>query len=221
MSARQLDGWTRFDLPRLLRKESGNVGIELGVAAGSFSAAMVASGRFGRFFGVDIYGDSHDVNEMKAALRAVGLMQPYSLLRMTFDDALDLFEDESLDFAYVDGFAHTGEQGGQTIFDWADKVRVGGVIAGDDYSPDWPLVVQAVDAFVAATGFELMLTTEVQKDSLYSKYPSWAVIKTGPTQGLRPPEALVRKGEAAAARLRLYRAIGGPAKRAINRIRGR
>src|SRR3990167_9257893 len=68
-----------------------NIGIELGVAAGAFSARMVQSGKFHQFFGVDVYGDTHDITEYKKALRTVGLRSNYHLLRMTFDDALDVF----------------------------------------------------------------------------------------------------------------------------------
>ena len=95
-----------------------NLGIELGVAAGSFSAKMVASGKFARFWGVDMYADSHNTNEYKAALRLVGLDQNYHLLRMTFDQAIDLFPDGHFDFIYVDGYAHTGEEGGRTLLNW-------------------------------------------------------------------------------------------------------
>jgi hypothetical protein len=34
---------------------------------------------------------------------------------MSFDDALDIFDDEFFDFIYIDGFAHTGEEGGNQL----------------------------------------------------------------------------------------------------------
>jgi hypothetical protein len=58
-----------------------------------------------------------------SALRRVGLRAAYKLLRMRFDEAIDLFDDASLDFVYVDGYAHGGEEGGETIFEWFRKVR--------------------------------------------------------------------------------------------------
>ena len=146
VSARAQQGWHRQDVLRLLGDRSGMIGVELGVAAGEYSRRMVDSGRFETFFGVDMYADTHDVAQYKEALRHVGLFGPYKLLRMTFDEAYDLFPDESLDFIYIDGYAHTGQEGGDTIWKWARKVRVGGLIAGDDYHADWPLVVEAVDA---------------------------------------------------------------------------
>ena len=43
---------------------------------------------------------------------------------MTFDDAIDLFEDQFFDFIYIDGFAHTGEEGGETLIKWYRKLKV-------------------------------------------------------------------------------------------------
>lgn len=217
MMARPLDGWTRHDVLRLLDDRTGLIGVELGVAAGGFSARMVQSGRFSVFFGIDMYADTHDVTQYKQALRRVGLFGPYKLLRMTFAEALDLFEDESLDFIYIDGYAHTGQEGGETIWDWARKVRVGGLIAGDDYHPDWPLVVQAVDAFAQETGFDLCRTTEVKDGTDYDGHPSWAMLKTAPTSGA-PPAELLARGKAEGARVAAKRRLGkrlGDALRAL------
>ncbi len=165
----------RQDIIKLIQ---GNnlVGIELGVAGGEFSKRMLDSGRFEQFFGVDMYADMHDTKEYKKALLHVGMDKNYKLLRMTFDEALELFEDSSLDFIYVDGYAHSGEEGGRTIIDWSKKVKIGGLIAGDDYHARWPLVVQAVDQFVESIGGELYLTDKVEAGPT-SEFPSWGVIK--------------------------------------------
>ena len=216
MKARPLEGWHRQDVLRLLGDGTGLVGVELGVAAGEFSRRMVASGRFQTFFGVDMYADTHDVQQYKQALRHVGLFGPYKLLRMTFAEAFDLFEDESLDFIYIDGYAHTGQEGGETIWTWARKVKVGGLIAGDDYHADWPLVVEAVDTFAAETGFDLICTTEIETGTNYSGHPSWAMLKTAPTSG-EPPAALLARGKAEAARVAAKRRLG---KRLGETLRG-
>jgi len=216
VKARPLEGWHRQDVLRLLGDGTGLVGVELGVAAGEFSRRMVASGRFQTFFGVDMYADTHDVQQYKQALRHVGLFGPYKLLRMTFAEAFDLFEDESLDFIYIDGYAHTGQEGGETIWTWARKVKVGGLIAGDDYHADWPLVVEAVDTFAAETGFDLICTTEIETGTNYSGHPSWAMLKTAPTSG-EPPAALLARGKAEAARVAAKRRLG---KRLGETLRG-
>ncbi len=123
-----LKGHQRHDVIKIISESKEMVGVELGVAGGGFSKRMVESGAFEHFFGVDTYADHHDTKEYKQALRSVGMFANYKLLRMTFDEALELFPDQSLDFVYVDGYAATGEEGGQTIFRWYNKVKVGGGI---------------------------------------------------------------------------------------------
>ncbi len=204
---RSLTGFHRHDILKLLPGGNGCIGIELGVAGGEFSRRMVASGRFATFFGVDMYADTHDVGQYKTALRRVGLLAPYKLLRMSFAEAYDLFDDESIDFIYIDGYAHSGQEGGETIWHWARKVRVGGLIAGDDYHSDWPLVVEAVDRFAADTGFELCVTTETEPGVNYASHPSWAMIKTKSVTG-EPPADLLSRGKAEAARIARKRMQG-------------
>ena len=185
--------YNRFDLHKLL-KGHDNIGIELGVAAGSFSSMMVRSGAFKIFIGVDMYQDNHDVNEYKTALKEVGLDSPYKLLRMRFDEALDLFDDNYFDFVYVDGYAHTGEEGGKTLTDWLSKVKIGGVIAGDDYHEKWPLVKAAVNRFIDDTGFDLMVSQTVEQDVKFSNYPSWACIKSREID-IEPDKSLEIRGK--------------------------
>ncbi len=164
---------------------TGNVGIELGVAAGSFSARMVKSGRFAQFYGVDAYIDGHSVREYKAALAATGLWSDYRLLRMGFSQAVDLFPAASFDFIYIDGYAHSGCEGGRTLAEWFPKLKPGGIMAGDDYDPKaWPLVVWAVHEAAAQLGVGLDLTDLVQ-DEPYNRFPSWSF--TRPHDG---PETL-------------------------------
>jgi len=155
---------------------SMNKGVELGVAGGVFSQRMVESGKFSHFYGVDRYGDHHDVAEYKRALRHIGLESNYRLLRMSFENALDLFPDNYFDFIYSDGYAHTGEEGGQTLVDWYKKLKTGGIMAGDDYHEDWPLVKWAVNSLVLQLGATLHVTGKTETTNL-SFYPSWYFIK--------------------------------------------
>lgn len=195
-----LPGTTRFDVVAPLAAK-GCVGIELGVAAGSFSARMVHSGRFAHFWGVDIYGDGHNVKEYRKALLTVGLTANYRLLRMTFDEALELFPDSYFDFIYCDGYAHTGEEGGRTMADWYAKLKPGGVMAGDDYDTEaWPLVVWAVHDLVAQLGVPLFVTDVVTEDA-YNRYRSWYFIKPETVVALRPSPVLREISDAEKARV--------------------
>jgi hypothetical protein len=53
------------------------------------------------------------------------------------------------------------------------------VFAGHDYSPDWPLVVKAVDSFIADTGLRLFTVGgEADPDDAQNRYASWFTIRT-------------------------------------------
>jgi len=170
----------RDDIASLLSPDS--TGIELGVAEGWFSEALLKTSSIGFLYGVDMYeGDrGHDVEQYKRALaRLTTYRARYALLRMRFEQALSLFPDEHFDFVYVDGYAHTGEENGKTIHDWYPKVRKGGIFAGDDYSPRFPLVTKAVDEFAAQYDLKLHVIEFVKGNDWTSQFPGWIVIKPG------------------------------------------
>lgn len=183
----------RYEIVNLLKGQD-LVGIELGVASGDFSRRMVASGKFSRFFGVDMYADHHDTAEYVSTLKSIGIFAPYHLLRMRFDEAIELFPDQSLDFVYIDGYAHNGEDGGNTICSWLDKVKIGGIIAGHDYHKDWPLVIEGVDDLCQQTGLQLHLTQHSEKPGIQDHYPSWFMVKDAEVKA-RPSEQLLQKSE--------------------------
>lgn len=158
---------------------SYNIGLELGVAEGFFSTRAVRTTKFSKYIGIDMYADrGHDLAQYKRALKSVGLLSPYSLLKMRFDEALDLFEDHTFDFIYVDGYAHTGEENGQTFYDWWPKLKPGGMFAGDDYDrKKWPQVYNNVNKFCEDKGIDELFITGVSETNAWSRYPSWMVWK--------------------------------------------
>ncbi len=157
----------------------GGIGVELGVAEGQFSERLLKRGTLSYLYSIDMYaGDrGHDLLQYK---RAISRLMPYksqnSLLKMKFDEAVDLFDDEYFDIIYIDGYAHTGQESGKTIHDWYQKLKPGGVFAGDDYHPQWPLVIDAVNSFVEKKGLKLHVLN-CQEQSAFSYFPTWFVFK--------------------------------------------
>lgn len=68
------------------------------------------------------------------------------LHRMFSQDAVELFEDVDVDFAYIDAI-HTFESCLCDITAWYHKVKPGGWICGHDYTGGYVGVKAAVDAF--------------------------------------------------------------------------
>lgn len=158
---------TRIDLA----SRAVGVGVELGVAAADYSAALLQHGRLDRLYSVDRWTDHHDEAEMMRAREALAPFGDRSIiLRATFADAVGRFADESLDFIYIDGYAHTGQEGGRTLADWWPKLKPGGIFAGHDYCRQYQPTMDAVDAFAAAHGLTVNVTDEPD-------LPSWWIVK--------------------------------------------
>lgn len=104
------------------------------------------------------------------AFRAYG--QRSTVLRLTFEHAISFFQDGHFDLVYIDGYAHTGQEGGETIQAWYQKVAPGGMLAGHDYDlAKWPLTYHNVN--VLANRHNLtVLVTEACEDG----YASWAIM---------------------------------------------
>jgi hypothetical protein len=67
-------------------------------------------------------------------------------LRMLSWEASIYFEDNSVDFCYVDA-AHDYNSVMKDLNAWWPKIKIGGEIGGDDYSAEWPEVIDAVNKF--------------------------------------------------------------------------
>jgi predicted O-methyltransferase YrrM len=64
--------------------------------------------------------------------------------------ASKLFENESLDFVFIDA-SHDYENVKADILAWMPKVKKGGILSGHDYNKHWPGVMQAVDEIINHT----------------------------------------------------------------------
>ena len=153
----------REDLPKLFNKRN-LIGVELGVARGDFSKELIKSKKFKILFGVDSYSlNQHNIDEYKFALKKLGMFSNYKLINMSFEKALDLFPDKSLDFIYFDGYAHTGQNYGKTILDWSKKIKPNGILSGDDYDKKWELNKLIIDQFAKQNDFKLFVTDTDKK----------------------------------------------------------
>jgi len=167
----------RHDILQYLDNKN-NIGIELGVAQGVFAERLLSSNKFRTLFGVDSYNQHpHNTDEYARVLKNIGLDERYKLLRLSFDEAVKIFPDNYFDFIYIDGFAHSGQEGGKTLIDWYKKLKVGGIFSGDDYHADWPLVKWAVNGFVEQIEDVELLITDTTEEIPFCRYPSWFFIK--------------------------------------------
>ena len=187
-----IKNYNRFNVPDFLNRKN-LVGIELGVAKGKFSKKMINSGKFKFYYGVDKYSDHHDSKEYLETLKNVGFEKNFILLRTSFESALNLFEDNYFDFVYVDGYAHGGQEGGKTLCDWIKKVKIGGIICGDDYDQKFPHTVSAVDHLAENTNNQLFITNKDLYDKEEHKhFASW-IINVDKYYDIKPNKSLILK----------------------------
>ena len=167
---------SREDVATLFPEDG--VGIELGAASGALSERILHYDHIGYVFSVDSWAGDYGVG-VDHYRDAIARLSPHrdrnAIMRLHFSEALDLFGDASVDFIYVNGYAHDGELTAQILRTWYAKLRPGGIIIGDDYSVHWPLIVAAVDDFVAANGLELHVIAGSKDGPAAS--PSWFAMK--------------------------------------------
>ena len=163
----------RNDLPSLLPENA--MGVELGVARGDYTEMLAVSGKFEFLLGIDAWaGDrGHGAEEMEAAINRLKKWQPtVSMLQATFEGAVSSFANGSLDFIYIDGYAHTGQEGGETLEQWWPKLKPGGIFAGHDFCPCWMPTLISVQNFCASKSMEFSVTGEACETSTIT-HPSW------------------------------------------------
>jgi 6-hydroxymethylpterin diphosphokinase MptE-like/Methyltransferase domain len=150
-------------------------GVEIGVSHGGLSKSLLSRHSQLNLFGVDPYqqasadsayyksGDAiartrsqieHDDVYAAALATYKSFGDRAMLIRKPSLDAVAVFDDASLDFAFIDG-DHSYEGARDDILAWAPKVKPGGWLCGHDYrnkDVPFPGVDAAVDEWVAATG---------------------------------------------------------------------
>ena len=146
------------------------VAAEIGVFAGEGSAIL--SRHVGRLICIDPWDPAYEtdilegctnadlaqeirdggvsIRRAEAAFDAVRRAQVNIVKVVARDEqVVDLFSDAAFDAVYIDA-AHTADAVTAQLQAWLPKVRPGGCIAGHDYSPDWPGVVEAVTRLIGA-----------------------------------------------------------------------
>lgn len=134
--------------------------VELGSWTGKSAAYCVVellnANKLGKFYCVDTWegGEEHIEHDLivNNSLKDVFLQnvnpvkEHITPIQSISWDAAENFEDESVDFCYVDA-GHTYECVTNDLTAWWPKIKSGRLFAGDDYTKGWPEVQKAVQDF--------------------------------------------------------------------------
>ncbi len=154
--------------PMLLKELGYKVGAEIGVNKGMFSKWMCHKIRPLKLYLVDPYLSYQEYGEYsdQVALNAIYEEAQVRLAKYNCEfvrkksmDALRDFNDNSLDFVYIDA-NHSFEFVVNDIAEWSKKVRPGGMISGHDYSNYMREVRIAVDSWVEVKKIKPWFTTD-------------------------------------------------------------
>lgn len=159
----------RHDLAVLFAHREYTRGVEVGVADGRYSLILCESIPRLELGCVDPW-DTYSLNSRGGGQKqqhgnyelAKERLAPYNatLIRKLSMEAVLDFEDESLDFVYLDA-NHDFDFIMSDLIEWTPKVRQGGVVAGHDYYHFTNSgVIEAVDAYAAAHSITFEITRE-------------------------------------------------------------
>lgn len=184
---------SRDDLVELFKQRGFKVGVEIGVFEGAFTEVL-AKGGF-KVYGIDpwlVYEDYGNPDYQSVAEKrynkSVRRLSPYpnvTILREMSMDAVKKFDDESIDFVYIDG-NHQFRYIADDLYEWWKKVKKGGVICGHDYayfksrSPFGGCQVrEIVDAYALSYRMDFWVLGRRKKrdGEVRDDYRSWMFIK--------------------------------------------
>jgi hypothetical protein len=117
-----------------------NFGAEIGVAKADHAEILCKANPNLHLYGIDAWAKYHGYKDYlqdrlnffeKEARRK---MEPYdfTIIKKYSMEALEDFEDGSLDFVYIDG-AHDFKNVAMDVCEWSKKVRKGGIVYGHDF----------------------------------------------------------------------------------------
>lgn len=160
---------SRYDMPGFFKELGYKVGAEIGVFRGGFTKHLCRAGL--KVFAIDPWMAYVDWMEKKGwpkdlqeeqdkfyefAKHRLSRFRLCTIVRKTSMEAVKDFDDESLDFVYIDGH-HGFQYIAEDLCQWTKKVRKGGIVSGHDYIPvaGWTChVMYVVDAYVQAFGIK-------------------------------------------------------------------
>ena len=129
--------FTRNDLAGLIGRLGLKIGVEVGVRKGDFSEVLCKNISEIKLSCVDPWDAYYHFDKEYGKQNyeiAKEKLSPYgaALIKSLSVDAAPLFEDNSLDFVYIDG-DHRFDAVMIDLILWGQKVRPGGIISGHDY----------------------------------------------------------------------------------------
>lgn len=186
----------RKDITKLIDKLGLQSGVEIGVNEGAFSEHLLGNSGLRVLYSIDAWTTDTNLTKSvfrKWATRHGEVSEAYEttkkrlsrfgdrskIVRKLSYDAVHEFDDNQLDFVYVDG-CHRFTGVAMDLAQWWPKIKTGGILAGHDYWECYRCeVMEAVNGFSVEHKQILHLTTEDKDCRGRNKYPpTFWLVKT-------------------------------------------
>lgn len=173
---------------KILLDKKVKTGAEIGVDKGHYSKFLLHNIPGLILYSIDAWevfsGCTHGETQKKmdrqyqsALLRLVNY-PTVRIVRALSMDAVKMFKDESLDFVYIDA-AHDYKSVSEDIREWSKKVKLGGIVAGHDYTN--PIADRSLGYYREVYDVKRAVNEWVKKNkiqlNLLTKCTSWFYIK--------------------------------------------
>ena len=160
-----IDGWMSKQNTIMLDKAialmpENSTWVELGAWTGRSTAytvvELINKNKFGSFYSVDDWTGGIELKDIEIAKensvkdifsKNIEPIKSYvNVIDSLSWDSAEFFENESVDFCYVDA-GHTYECVAKDLRSWWPKIKTGGYFGGDDYTSEFSGLVLAVNEF--------------------------------------------------------------------------
>ena len=190
----EIPNCSRDDLPEFFKAMGFTVGAEIGTYKGEFAEKF---GKVGlKLYCIDPWRIYKDYGNPRGQARldfqfehTQRVLAPYpncEIIRKTSMEAIEDFEDESLDFVYIDG-NHEFRYIAEDLVEWTKKVKKGGIVSGHDYfftktgtGQDIWHVAYVLNAYIGAFGIKdwyLLGRKHPKEGEKRDKWRSWMFFK--------------------------------------------
>ncbi len=175
----------RIELIGLFATYKRRKGVEIGVGKGEFSEQIAAQCPGVKLYSIDPWEPFTDPRKSslknhsrenqkrhrKEAIKRLSKYDNCEIIEKRSMDAVGLFKDGELGFAYIDG-NHSFDYAIQDIIHWSNKVKSGGIVACHDYDRfRGPDVMEAVQVYLKCHKIHQYYVTSEQLPTVYWKKP--------------------------------------------------
>jgi hypothetical protein len=183
----------RTEFVKIINEMGLKRGVEVGVAKGEFSEYLLKNSNLEILYSIDAWSEdlksmkayrtAHDVNKvdeyyMDAKKRLSRFGNRSVMIKDISENAVKKFENESLDFIYLDA-SHLFTGFAIDLINWWEKLKWDGLFAGHDFIRKSTYQVSyAINGFCMERKQFYYLTTDDNGNQHNIPNPSWWLIKT-------------------------------------------